>query len=68
MTNVYAVGLFYLSACTDDPDDVATRAVNMLAPTLGAPWEIADEPFHTGEPNPHPCEHTPGRRHLLFSA
>ena len=26
---------------------------------------IADEPFRTGEPNPHPCEHGEGR-HILY--
>lgn len=60
-------GICYLSACTDDSDEVATAVVNRLCPSE-TPWVIAEEDFRSGEPNPHPCEKDPARRHVLFTA
>lgn len=66
-TTVYSSGLCYLSACTDDTDDEATRCVNLSNPTGIAPWKIADEPFAGGQPNPCPCTVEEGKRHVLFN-
>jgi hypothetical protein len=66
-TTAYSAGLCYLSACTDDTDEEATKAVNLSNPTGVTPWAIADEDFASGDKNGRPCEDEPGKRHLLFS-
>ena len=67
-TVVYSCGLCYLSACTDDTDEIVTQTVNNEHPTgIAPPWTIASEPFADGTANPCPCNDDPNRRHVLFS-
>lgn len=53
--NVYSVGMCYASVCApqDMERDEVERQTNQAHPTGVGPWHIADEPFHTGEANPH---------------
>lgn len=62
----YSVGLCYASVCTNVDDDAATYQLNWQHPTGVTPWQIADEPFASGEPNPTPCTDRPDCRHILF--
>lgn len=68
MVNIYSWGLIYLSVCTDETIEATTVAVNMSHPTgIESQWALADEPFRTGETNPHPCKDTKDAQHMLFS-
>lgn len=67
---VYSVGICAASVCAindADADEVAA-AVNAAAPTgISSKWEVSDEAFATGEPNPCPCNGRPeSRRHWLL--
>ena len=62
-TCVYSVGLYYLSACTDDTDAEATRAVNAAHPNDSSPWSIDVSSPPVGEPN----QNDRARRRILFS-
>jgi len=65
-TTVYSPGFCHLSVCTDDTDDVMLAAVNASHPTgLSHGWTVADEPFHSGDPNPCPCNIDADKRHVL---
>lgn len=64
----YAVGLVSMSVCTslEDTKEIERRA-NAWHPTgISSRWEIADEPFGTGEPNPCPCNIASDRKHYLL--
>jgi hypothetical protein len=65
----YAVGLCYASACTSLTDDEATAQMNTEHPTgIDSAWEIANEPFASGDPNGRPCDqHADTHRHILFT-
>lgn len=67
---VYALGVCSASACAPACLSAAgvAHAVNAMEPTgIDTPWEVAGEPFATGEPNPCPCNTDPdGRRHWLL--
>lgn len=65
----YAVGLVCASVCTDLPLDAATARLNHDYPTgISSPWEPSqDATFADGQPNPCPCDETPGRTHYLFN-
>lgn len=65
----YAVGLVYASVCTSLTDTEATSRINTEHPTgVSSWWEIADEPFASGDPNGRPCDQRPAtHRHLLFT-
>lgn len=69
--NIYASGLVYCSVCapTDMPEDELTNLVNTknYLGTDDLRWEKADEPFRSGEANPHVCEQNLNRKHYLFS-
>lgn len=66
---VYAVGLVYASACVpaDMPREEVEKQVNLQHPTGVTPWKIADEPFRSGEANPHPCQDKADHLHYLLS-
>lgn len=65
----YAVGLIYASACTNLTNEEATVRLNHEHPTgIASGWAVSDDAaFASGQPNPCPCEQSPGRRHVLFS-
>lgn len=64
---VYATGLVYCAVCTTLDVDAASVRVNESHPSgIESRWQVADEPFPTGEPNPHPCAERSGCRHWLF--
>ncbi len=65
---IYAKGLCFCSVCTDSTDvEEIERVVNAMNPTgLTHGWKISPEYFRTGEPNPHPCEKSCGRKHYLL--
>lgn len=66
----YAVGICHASACCDSAvsvDDVLDAANRRWPTGLDHGWMIStDETFLSGEPNPCPCEQTPGRVHRLL--
>lgn len=66
----YAVGLFYISACTSLDDEAALAVINCEHGGMGVGWRIAeDEFFSDGKTrNGAPCPDAPERRHLLFEA
>lgn len=67
MTLVYSLGITHMSVCTADTDDDMLAIVNAGYPTgLDHGWQIADEPFADGSPNPSPCGHDPELRHVLL--
>jgi hypothetical protein len=71
--NVYSLGAVYCSVCAPvgmAGDDVVA-AVTASHPTgLDHGWRVADEPFASGEANPHHVEGCPGMdgttRHWLL--
>lgn len=66
---VYAWGLCAMSVCAPEgtPREEIEREANRQFPTgISSRWEIADEPFATGEPNPSPCNSSEGRQHWLL--
>lgn len=68
-TIVYAVGLCFASACTNDSIEGATATVNRLQPTgLETPWSLSETNFVGGDSNIVPCNRNPeSHRHVLFS-
>lgn len=66
---VIGYGLCYCSVCTSLDDEAAVVRVNRESPTgTSSDWSIDGEGhFADGTPNPSPCPHFPGYRHLLFS-
>ena len=65
----YALGLVHASACApaDMPPAGVAQAVNAAYPTgIASPWQISDEPFDGGEPNPSPCDTGAARLHYLM--
>ena len=66
-TDTYSVGLVFASVCSDDEVDIMLVAVNQDHPTgLDHGWTLADEPFRTGDENPHSCGRDPARLHYLL--
>lgn len=66
---VYSVGLCFASVCTSLPLKEATRRLNVEHPTgTRNEWKPSeDATFHSGEPNPCPCNTNPGtHKHYLF--
>lgn len=67
---VLAVGLCYASICTtiEDDDTAVTSANGIIGPAgtrMG--WHVSDDAtFADGTPNPSPCPHVEGRRHVLL--
>ena len=62
----YAVGAVYASVCTSLNNAESTDRLNAEHP---AGWQIATEPFASGDPNGRPCNERPStHRHLLFSS
>lgn len=65
---VYSVGLVYLSICTRLSPDEAVREVNGTHPTgLDHDWQIADEDFRDGSPNPCQCPDFAEHKHYLLT-
>lgn len=67
---IYSVGLCYASVCApaDMSAEVVAHAVNQQHPTgIGSQWQVADEPFGNGAPNPSPCNDNPERQHWLLA-
>lgn len=66
----YSKGIVvHLSVCAPEAmtgEEVAERA-NKMQPTGVGPWEVAEEAFRTGEPNPAPCNTEPGHKHWLLT-
>ena len=64
---VYAHGLVYSSVCATTEEE-ASSELNLQWPTgLDHSWSVANEPFRTGEANPHQCEQDPSKKHWLFT-
>ena len=67
---IYSLGIVHASVCAPaamEPAEV-TEAVNAASPTgIRTAWELSEEAFATGEPNPAPCDTDPARRHYLFT-
>ena len=67
---IYASGICYASVCTSLSLRKATARLNIEMPTgVSTPWKPSkDKRFHSGQPNPCPCEDTPAtNKHYLFS-
>lgn len=66
----YAVGLVAASVCTSLSLEEATERLNSEHPTgISSHWQPSkDERFHTGQPNPCPCQQNPDtHKHYLFN-
>ena len=65
---VYSDGIVHCSVCSALSPEETTAKLNAEHPTgITSRWEIADEPFATGEPNPCPCKENPEtHKHYLF--
>ncbi|MDQ5821949.1 MAG: hypothetical protein M3540_10960 [Actinomycetota bacterium] len=65
----YTVGLCAMSVCAKnevDRSDIEAHA-NREHPTgISSRWEITDEPFADGTPNPTPCNQESSRSHYLL--
>jgi len=68
--DVYSWGLCHLSCCapkTFTKADVE-RDVNRLHPTcIPSQWEVIEDKFNTGQPNPYQCEEIESRQHWLLT-
>ncbi len=67
---LYAHGVCCASVCTCLSDEETTRRLNLEHPTgISSLWHISsDSSFHSGHPNPTPCEQSPDtHRHILFN-
>lgn len=68
MIEPYAVGICYMSVCSDEPIENILEWVNKIYPTgISSQWQKADETFKTGQPNPSPCDVIQGRQHWLLN-
>jgi hypothetical protein len=68
---VYSLGIVACSVCapTDMPPAMVVAEVNMQEPTgISSDWTLDEAPaFHTGQPNPSPCDkHPEVRTHYLL--
>jgi hypothetical protein len=65
---VYGYGILYCSVCSSLPLEETIERVNIENPTnIDSEWQLSQEPFRTGEANPHPCEKYPEtHKHYLF--
>ena len=67
---VYADGIVYCSVCVPKTwtREQVVKAVNAVNPTgITSKWTISsDTRFHTGGPNPKPCEQEEGKIHYLM--
>lgn len=67
---VYAIGLCSLGICVKKgfARDRIEESANLYHPTgISSRWEIADEDFADGNPNPSPCNTQPDEReHYLL--
>lgn len=67
--DVYASGVCYCSVCVDREAAILEIAeiLNREHPTgITSDWELANESFAGGEPNPCTCPEDDGKRHYLF--
>ena len=65
---IYAWGLCHMSVCSKLTCEETVAGANQVHPTgISHPWQLADEPFKTGEPNPCPCNFYPEtHKHYLL--
>lgn len=66
---VYKMGLVYASVCAKKAltKSEVDEAMNRMEPSgIDSAWQVAGEPFRTGEPNPCPCNQDPSRLHYLL--
>lgn len=66
---IYSSGLCYCSVCADANIELSqlTESVNRQHPTgIKSDWELAEESFSTGEPNPCECPDDESRIHILI--
>lgn len=64
---VYADGLCYCSVCTNLPAEKVADRANAENPTgTRTRWELSEDRFKTGEPNPCQCEKDPECKHYLL--
>lgn len=67
---IYGLELACASACAPAamPADEVAAMVNSQSPTgISSPWQVAEDPFANGTPNPAPCDQDAGgRRHWLL--
>lgn len=65
---IYSSGLIHSSVCAPSDwtkDDVEVW-MNVQSPTgIDSRWEVREEAFRTGEPNPTPCNQSGGKHWLL---
>ena len=66
--SVYASDIIYANVCTSLSLEKATMMINNVFPTkTGSRWSIAGENISGSEPNPCPCNESPGTHtHYLF--
>ena len=68
---IYSVGLVYLSVCV--PKEMSKERIEELvnaerATGISSDWEVSDETFASGDPNPYPCSTCPDDRlHYLMN-
>jgi len=68
--DIYASGICYCSVCADREMSVLeiTDILNHENPTgIERNWELSDEDFTSGEPNPSRCSGDDRKQHYLFS-
>jgi hypothetical protein len=64
----YTIGLCHMSVCTDLTEkEEVERHANLAHPTGVSPWQVTEEKFHSGEPNPCPCNTDRERLHWLLT-
>ena len=69
MIAIYAVGLVCISCCADKSlsQEEIEAHVTALHPTgLDHGWEISDDSFRDGSPNPNQCKHEQDKQHWLL--
>ncbi len=66
---VYASGIVCMAVCVEvktQREEIEREANRQLPTGIKSLWEITDESFDEGNPNPCPCNDSPGRLHYLL--
>lgn len=65
---VYSNGLIHCSVCSSLSLEETVRRTNLENPTgTSSKWELHNEKFRTGQPNPCPCNDNPEtHKHYLM--
>jgi len=67
MIDVYSEGVMCACVCSDlSQEEVIEHMKTRHRAGETLVWELSEEPFATGEPNPCPCDTLPGCKHYLF--